>query len=173
MDGVQDANEDGMANITINLLNAGSAVLDTTVTGPNGEYLFSGLDPDGSYIVEVVSGVPTGLNQTYDEGGALDNRTGLIAGLTPGEEHLTADFGYGPLANTGSIGDRIWIDANGDGQQSLGEPGLSGVMVQITPPPDVVIGGGAPGAPTTVITGIDGRYLVTNLDVDLTTQRLT
>ncbi len=53
--------------------------------------------------------------------------------LAAGEEHLTADFGYNwvppsdstnpPASATGAIGDRVWIDANGDGVQDPGEPG--------------------------------------------------
>ena len=58
-------------------------------------------------------------------------------------ENLTADFGFNfnpticvddPADSsctdkTGAIGDRIWIDANGDGAQDDGEAGLGGVTV--------------------------------------------
>ena len=32
---------------------------------------------------------------------------------------------------TGAIGDRVWIDADGDGVQDPGEAGLAGVTVQL------------------------------------------
>ena len=43
-----------------------------------------------------------------------------------GEENLTADFGYNADTTDGSavLGDRIWIDANGNGVQDDGEPGV-------------------------------------------------
>jgi len=145
-DGVQDANEDGIANVEVQLTPPAGVDLDgdgpldpddplTTFTGPNGEYLFADLPPVAGYQVSVISGVPTGLIQTFDEGptpgvtGPLDNTSELID-LSPNEEHLTADFGYAPPV--GSIGDTIWIDANNNGIQDPGEPGVFNVTVTLT-----------------------------------------
>ena len=41
-----------------------------------------------------------------------------------GETNLDQDFGY---AGTGSIGDTIYLDRNGNGTQDPGEPGVGGV----------------------------------------------
>jgi|GEM_PF-1266057 len=46
-------------------------------------------------------------------------------------EYLDADLGYGPSASAGTLGDRVWIDADGDASQDTGEPGLSGITVQL------------------------------------------
>ena len=84
----------------------------------------------------ITSTLPAGLaaNPTYDETrhAAPDNTTTVT--LTAGQEHLTADFGYNwaPTTDvtgntgTGAIGDRVWIDADGDGVQDAGRGGPGG-----------------------------------------------
>ncbi|OIN58123.1 hypothetical protein BLX24_16510 [Arsenicibacter rosenii] len=59
----------------------------------------------------------------------------------------------GPLA---SLGDFVWSDNNGDGQQTAGEPGVSGVVVTLYSPTSTT-----PLASTT--TDSNGRYLFPNL----------
>lgn len=51
--GIQDAGETGLINVTVNLLDCNSAVLATTITDANGFYSFTNLDA-GSYIVQFV-----------------------------------------------------------------------------------------------------------------------
>jgi len=189
-DGVQDANEDGIAGVTVNLLsdtnNDGvisgselSSPISTVITGPNGEYLFPDLEPGVVYITSVdATTVPNGLIQTFDEGplgavGVLDNASDPIV-LAAGEEHLTADFGYAPPV--GSIGDLIWIDTDDDGVRDPGEQGIADVTVTLTPAPDVDLGEG-PGNPITTSTDANGQYLFVDLplgetyivDVDIST----
>jgi len=126
-DGIQDANEGRIGGATVNLtppstvdLGNGLGMTVSTVTDPNGNYVFLGLPPlqssgaSGGYVVSVdTATIPAGYIQTYDEGdglGASDNTSAPIY-PNPGEFHDTADFGYVPEA--GAIGDRIWVDANG------------------------------------------------------------
>ncbi|MBL4672709.1 MAG: hypothetical protein JKX81_10665, partial [Arenicella sp.] len=152
MDGVQDANESGIANVTVNLYQDtnGDGLIDgaeaitpvaTVTTGPNGGYIFSDLRPGVAYQTGVdVSTLNTGLVQTFDENdgvGATDSLSGLIT-LDPNEFHETADFGYAPAAGVGAVGDTIWVDANDNGLQDLGEPGIAGVTVSITPHPVLI-----------------------------------
>jgi uncharacterized repeat protein (TIGR01451 family) len=61
--------------------------------------------------------------------------------------NLTIDFG---IFRPASIGDRVWLDQNGDGQQTPGEPGLPGMTVQLWR-------AGAT-APLTTTTGVNGDY---------------
>ena len=53
--------------------------------------------------------------------------------LGAGEENLTADFGYnwGDGGGLGAIGDRVWIDVNGDGVQDPGEIGVANVKLNL------------------------------------------
>ncbi len=52
-DGVQDAGEPGMTNVTVRLLDSGSNVLFTTVTDLNGAYSFTNLEAS-TYLIQVV-----------------------------------------------------------------------------------------------------------------------
>jgi len=149
MDGLKDANEDGIASVQVILtppsgIDAGNGpgIPVTKITGPNGGYLFADLpsfvssDATQGYVVTVnPATLPAGVEQTFDEGiipgslGTLNNSSEPIQ-LDLGEEHLTADFGYAPTL--GSIGNVIWIDANDNGVRDSGELGLSGVIVNLT-----------------------------------------
>lgn len=133
-DGVQDANEDGIAGVTVQLtppagvdLGNGLGQPIATITDANGEYAFGHL-PLGNYSVTVLT-PPAASNQTYDEDGIATPNTSAVSLTTGGQEHLSADFGYAPQA--GTIGDYLWNDANGDGQQDPGESGLGGVTVYL------------------------------------------
>ena len=71
-DGVQDAGEAGIPNLTVTLTGTdanGNPVALTTVTDADGGYVFSGLLPSnaGGYTITVTP--PAGLNPTYDENG--------------------------------------------------------------------------------------------------------
>ena len=120
-------------------------------TDANGNYLFKDL-PAATYYVQVLSSsVPTGLSQTttYPNNGAdLFNQNqssgnGYQVTLSAGQENLTADFGFnwnpttdvttGGAANaTAALGDRVWIDMNGNGYQDPFEVGVRGATVTRT-----------------------------------------
>ena len=44
---------------------------------------------------------------------------------------LNLDFGYRAVASTGIIGDLDWLDTDGDGTYDAGEPGISGVTLNL------------------------------------------
>lgn len=165
-DGVIDAGEPGLEGAEIILTYAGEdGVLGNsddlsfiTFTDAAGSYIFTDL-PAGNYQVAVNSGEPVGMIPTYDEDGGLDEVT-LVTGLAVGEIHLTADFGYN---GTGSIGDYMWLDLNGDGVQDLGEPGIPGVDVDLTWYGVDGIGGTADDVVLSATTDIDGNYLFADL----------
>jgi uncharacterized repeat protein (TIGR01451 family) len=139
-DGAQDANEEGIASITMTLYEDanGNGVIDggadalmaTTATDVDGLYLFATLPPT-NYIVVVQEAdpeFPALYVQTYDPFGALN---GAGAASITTSNRLDQDFGYRPYGN-GSIGDTVWRDVNGDGLQSgPGETGISGVGVSL------------------------------------------
>jgi uncharacterized repeat protein (TIGR01451 family) len=60
------------------------------------------------------------------------------------------------LVQSGSIGDRIWFDANQDGIQDAGEIGMEGVLVQLRDPHTLAV-------LATQITGPDGAYRFSGL----------
>ena len=57
-----------------------------------------------------------------------NNNPEAVDDLDPGESYLDADFGFTPAS---IIGDYIWQDNDGDGEQDSGEPGIAGVTVYL------------------------------------------
>ncbi len=157
-DGAQDAGEPGLSGLTVTLTGIdpfGNAVNLTTTTGANGIYTFANLPPSGAgdYTVTVTT-PPAGTTPTFDLDGIGTAHT-TAAALAPGQNRTDVDFGY---QGTGSIGDRVWRDDNGDGVQDAGEPGIPGVTVTLT-------GTDAFGNPinATTTTGANGIYIFDNL----------
>ena len=161
-DGVQGAGEDPIAGVLVNLLDAaGNPVLDpagnpiTAVTDANGEYLFDNL-PAGDYIVEIdpsnftAGGALEGYAQTFDEDGGDDGQ--IAVSLDANEDHTTADFGF---QGTGTIGDTIFEDLDGDGVQGPGEMGIAGVTVELFDDMGISLG--------TTMTDANGNYIFENL----------
>jgi uncharacterized repeat protein (TIGR01451 family) len=111
--------EDGLENITVQL-KQGDVVLATTQTDASGTYLFTDLIP-GDYTINIVeSTLPENWELTTDN-------EPLTETLSAGENYRDADFGYRPIP--ASIGDTVWQDIDGEGDQDSGEPPVAGVSV--------------------------------------------
>ncbi len=137
-DGLQNgAYETGIVSITVWLQadfnNDGVfTTILTTTTAADGSYLFSNL-PDGSYRVVVNntdSDLPVdALANRYLPTTPITTSVISLAYITPTmRSWLDADFGFSPPA---TVGDFIWQDNNGNGEQDAGEPGIPGVTVQL------------------------------------------
>ncbi|MFQ5436654.1 MAG: SdrD B-like domain-containing protein, partial [Anaerolineae bacterium] len=127
VNGTQDAGEPALEGILVQLEMPGGNML-TTVTDENGRYTFGSLDPAGMYTITVdTTGFLSGLNNSGDPDtpGAPDSRS--IVNLSgSGPVDLDQDFGYGnSAANTGGVGNLVWVDTNGDGVFA-GEDGPDG-----------------------------------------------
>lgn len=109
------------------LLASDSAVISTQITAADGTYSFAAL-PAGSYEVVVdPASLPVGVVPVFDIDGIATAHTAAVA-LVSSENRTGVDFGYGGGAR---VGDRIWLDANGDGVQGGDEGGLAGVTVRL------------------------------------------
>ncbi len=132
-DGIQDPSEPGIEGVTVILKDGLGNVLDTTVTDPDGAYLFLGLCA-GDYIVcvdestlppdFVASPCNVGANDELDNDCSPEPVT-LATNLSC---NLSLDFGYNSPCS-GLIGDFVWYDLDLDGIQDAGEPGIQGVKV--------------------------------------------
>ncbi len=142
-DTVQDANEPGVANVTVRLtppagvdLGAGTNQPVTTVTDSKGYYLFKALPASGNYTVSVVTtSLPGGTGSpTFDRDGIGSLNTavvGLVYDSTNGADTVSdADFGY-HLQST--IRGTLWHDLDRDGlsEPESGEDMLSAVTVRL------------------------------------------
>lgn len=137
-DGQQNAAEDGVAGVVLQLLDGSGNVVATTVTDANGNYLFSNLPP-GNYKVKILE-VPTGLQMTRANVGAdatdsdFDQKLKTTATITlaAGENKRDIDGGLAPLS-TAALGSYVWLDNDIDGVSdgAPAEPGLPGVKVYL------------------------------------------
>jgi hypothetical protein len=156
-DGFQDGGEAGISGVAVCLLDTnGQRIADAgpfgngcTTTDANGLYSFD--VEAGTYRVRIEA-------SNFGPGGALQglvSTTGgeILARTVETDNVLTYDFGY---RGAGSLGDRVWLDADGDGFQDAGEIGLNGVTVRLEKP------GGALVA--TAVTAGDGLYGFQHLD---------
>ncbi|GAA2176243.1 hypothetical protein GCM10009846_29270 [Agrococcus versicolor] len=124
-DGVQDAGEPGIEGVTLRA-DGPNGLSFTTVTDADGGYLFAQV-VQGSWTVTVTGGLPAGVQQTFDADGLASSGASTVT--LDGAGSLAQDFGY---VGTGSIGDLVWLDRDGDGAQGVDEPGLEGVVVTLT-----------------------------------------
>ncbi len=168
-DAVLDAGEVGLPNVEVTLFadddgtpgpSGGDTNLGTTRTDANGFYLFDGLAA-GDYYTQVTSGVPAGLTLTTP---GASNPAPVVT-LAAGDVDLDSDFPYTNQApGSAVIGDYVWSDADNDGVQDGGEPGIGGVTVELrSAGVDGILGTGDDVVEDSATTTADGRYLFTNV----------
>ncbi|NER29580.1 MAG: hypothetical protein F6J89_18645, partial [Symploca sp. SIO1C4] len=143
-DGIQDAGEEGIAGVTVNLLSdvdgdgeiEANEIIDTTTTDANGEYHFTVVA--GDYKVQFeqpegfseVSPSQQGGNPEVDSDGLISD----VVNLAPGEEDLSIDAGFFNNIEPAGLGDFVFEDSNGNGIQDAGESGVDGVLVKLQNP---------------------------------------
>ena len=173
-DGVQDTGEPGLPNMPVEviwlgpdgLLGGGDDRTYTTATGTDGTWSIDDLPP-GSYLVTATPAPGSGLAVTDSMDNALLDPTSQVTISTvSGADRADIDFGF---RGTGSVGDTIWNDRNGNGVQELGEPGIGGVTVTIGVD---LNGDGVPDFTTSAISDADGRYLFDHLPAGSHTLRI-
>jgi hypothetical protein len=149
-DGIQQSNEPA-ASATVSLLSVAGNVVATTTTDATGRYQFSNLR-GGQYRLQFTQ-LPAHRALTGRAAGtdsALDSDPDPATGLTPvfklaqGAPNLVpitdADAGSidfenrtlnAGLVTRHSIGNKVWLDENGDGVRGPGDAGVSGVTVEL------------------------------------------
>ena len=166
----QDAGEPGIPGIPVKVTWSGNdGVLGTaddvvfnTVTDASGKYLVQNL-PYGPYsvVVDTTSPkFPAGVTQTYDADGTATASTSIVSLTGVAPNNLNQDFSY---TGTASLGDRIWLDQNGDGVQDPGELGIPNVGVSVTYLGADGVAGGGDDIVFTTVTDSAGNYLVNRL----------
>jgi hypothetical protein len=165
-DGVQDAGENGLAGVSLDLVAAGpdgiygtidDLIVATTFTDASGNYSFVDV-PNGSYRVHV-----TDLGDVLN-GYTLTSGLDQIPVTVAGADVSNVDFGYARVPGTGTVGTRVWLDANRDGVVNPSEDGIGNVTVRLlTPGPDGIVGNGDDVLVDTVTTDTNGFYTFTGL----------
>ncbi len=131
--GSPDAGE-GIPGVRLVLKNGAGVPVDEILTDADGRYVFSGL-ASGDWTVAVdPATLPADLTPFTDYDGGNDHTATAVNQHT---DNMDLDFGYRPSSGGGGgsplavLGDRVWEDRNQDGVQDPGEPGVSGVPVQL------------------------------------------
>jgi uncharacterized repeat protein (TIGR01451 family) len=138
-DGIQNAGDMNLSGIKVQLYKVdGITFLEEVTTDGNGKYLFDSLQT-GSYKVKFIlpSGSifsPTGAGTiATDSDAGLDGFSGVVnidvEGTGKAKDNLDIDAGI--IGNLGTIGDFVFVDANGDHKQSAGETGFLGATVEL------------------------------------------
>jgi hypothetical protein len=143
--GSVNGGETGLPGLTVTLFN-GSTVVASLPTGPLGQYSFAGI-PAGNYTVQVTP--PTYWGATFDADG-LGTPNAAAVVLAAGQNLAGVDFGYQYAPPPGSLGDRVWLDADANGMQDVGESGVPGTVVELRDGDGVLLG--------TVTTDAGGYY---------------
>lgn len=160
--GFQDSGEPGIPGVSVFLLDNTGAVIKNTVTDANGFYLFTDLAA-GTYKVRF-GNLPAGFVATTKDATPVNDATDSDADpatlttdnitLAAGATDLTWDFGV-RSTTLASVGDYVWSDVNGNGQQDAGEPGVPGVLVTLY--------NSAGTAVASAVTDANGKYLFVNV----------
>ena len=131
-DGIQDGGEGGVAGVTVNLYSSDHVLQDSTVTNIDGLYGFS--PGPGDFYLEFV--LPSdmayaprdqGMDDSTDSDVNAQSGTTSVFTLAAGDGNPSLDAGFEPAI----IGNRVWLDADGDGVQQDDENGLEGVTVRL------------------------------------------
>jgi hypothetical protein len=138
-DGVRDAGEPGIGDVTVTLTPAGEDPV-TTSTAADGSYSFADLEA-GAYSVS---------SPATTSGLALFTISPIEATLGADEDRTGVDFGY----VDGSIAGYAYVDSNHNSLRDSGEPGIGGVAISIA------------GQPAPATTAADGSYLFAGLTAD-------
>ncbi len=160
----QDSNEPGLPNVTLTLTQPGNDGIlgnaddttQTTTTNANGNYNFSSL-PAGNYRVTL--NPPTEFTEITTGNAQID------VNLPANQSRTDVDFGLRrPTTGVpGSIGDTVYNDIDGDGQQDANEPGISNVTLTLTQPGNDGILGNDDDTTQTTTTNANGIYNFNNL----------
>ena len=129
--GQQDSGEDLLLETVVQLFDENGLVAEVAAT--DGTYTFENLPP-GDYVV--VFAIPEDHVFTFENVG--DDTTDSDATRGTGQVEVTLGPGSDETVDAGtltdataSIGDRLWLDANGNGVQDAGEEGVSGVQLRL------------------------------------------
>ena len=131
--GIQDGGEGGLAGVTVNLYDGAGNLQDSMTTDGSGNYSFQ-VVPGTYYVAFLPPADRTFSPQYAGSDPALDSNADTTTGLTDpvtvtsGQNESTLDAG---LYQPAILGDRVWEDTDKDGIQDAGEPGISGVTVNL------------------------------------------
>ncbi len=152
--GRQDAGEDGIANVVIELMDADGNVLRTTTTDANGDYCFEDLLAGDYMIAETQPGDYLDGKEAVGSLGGVSKPDAFNVTIEGGDEGVNYDFGE---LLPGSISGMVHTDNNGNCifEASQSESPLANVTLQLLDSNGRVL--------ETTVTDTNGAYRFNNL----------
>lgn len=153
-----DGSANHVAGIKVTLADEDGRVLGSILSGEDGAFGFSKLLP-GRYALSAE--LPEGF--LFAKVQDTKNRASMIQSQADGEafsipftvpmgKRVTGmDIGVGSI---GKIGDKAWLDENGNGMQDIGEPGMPGIKIELYRNGELA---------ASATTDLYGRYSINNL----------
>ena len=132
--GIQDANERGIAGIEVELYDHSNNLISTKSTNAQGIYQFGDLVPNKYYVRFIVPNGYTispkekGGNDSQDSDVDSSGKTEIVT-LVAGQENNSLDMGL--FQKLVKLGDKVWYDANKNGIQDSGESGIKDIQVEL------------------------------------------
>ena len=142
-DGIQGTKEEPLSNVKVMLFTQNGTVAVDAEGNPvgyiktnyTGKYKFCKLLPGGYYIKATppekrfnISPKNIGDNRSKDSDINEETLNSSIINLSSGENELSIDGG---MYKSGCLGNRVWLDNNGNGIQDIGEGGVANTVVEI------------------------------------------
>jgi len=159
MNGIQDADEPGMADVVVRAYTCTDTMVAETMTDADGMYMFDSLMP-GDYYFEFVapenyafSPMDQGADDAVDSD--VDPTTGKTACVTLAADEVNSSIDAGLFLMRASVGDMVWNDMNQNGLQDDGEAGLADIWVYLYGCDDMLM--------DSTMTDSSGMYLFDNL----------
>jgi protocatechuate 3,4-dioxygenase beta subunit len=133
--GIQDAGENGISGVTVNLRSTSGTLLESTTTDANGYYAFYDPAQYGTYNYNIEFVAPAGYTASPANQGSDDNRDSDPVGGTitnvqvpNGTWNRSFDAGFYQML---SLGDRVFNDLNNNGVRDAAEVGIANVAVRL------------------------------------------
>ena len=167
-DGFQDVGESGLAGVSVNLVDAtlAATVAGPVVTGADGLYSFSNQAPGDYYLAFTAPSGYVFTSENQGDNDLVDSDANPVSGVTAvftlsvGQSDTSWDAGLAAEPLT-QVGNRVWLDVDGDGIQDGGEVGVAGVDVAIYQEPDPPFPTRAAALVETTTTDANGFYSFT------------
>lgn len=156
-DGIQDSGEPGLKDVRVELYAADGTLRDTQLSNSSGFYSFTTV-PGDYYLMFTPptathhASPPNATSENADSD--IDQTSFETARFTTSAGQILPDWDAGFYQRT-ELGNLVWDDSNGNGQQDSGELGIAGVAMTLLT---------ATGTTTaTTTTDTNGRYLFSSL----------
>ncbi len=150
---IQDTSEQGLINISVELLDASGEVLLSTMTDMDGVYCFYNIMRDNyfvrfngldDYTISSFRGNPLQTSAREYE---------VVYGTD--ESSMGNDLGVAAIINFGSIGNKVWIDANDNGIEDPSELPVVNAIVRLRDCSGNLI--------RSIVTNDSGEYIFTDV----------